>query len=62
MISQVPRGHVVVGIDSVDDIAILVDILSSLGANSHLSLASVISVEELQGMASSYDSGPLIVQ
>lgn len=45
-----------------DNVALLVEILSPFGANGYLSLAAVVSLQELERVAAEYNSGALVVQ
>jgi hypothetical protein len=46
----------------VNNVPLLVEILSPFGANGYLSLAAAVSLQELERVTARYDSGTLVVQ
>ena len=49
-------------IDRVNNVALLVKVLSLFRGNSNLSLTAVVSLEKFERVAAGYDAGALVVQ
>jgi len=62
MVSPTHRAHALHHVYFVNNVAFLIKILSSLGADSYGLLAAIISLEELEGVTSSHNPGALVMQ